>query len=246
MLPEAADPVAVVTGGGQGIGRAVVRRLAEDGYSVVAIDLQEEAVTTVARELSDAGFRVRAVAADVSDRSAIADALSVYETVEACVCAAGVSWLKTIEEVTEDDFRRILEVNLIGSFVVAQESLKRMERGGRIVFFASRAAVGGVGFPHYVASKAAVVGLTRAMALELRDREIAVNAVSPGFTDTPMTRSMPAEDFAKWSALEPSGKPASPDQIAQAVSFFTDRRTQFVTGQVLYADGGKSLGGTLI
>ncbi len=238
--------VAIVTGGGQGIGRAVVRRLARDGFHVLAIDRQEEAVRGVAEDLAGEGLSAEAVPADVTDRAAIAGALAAHPSVAACVCAAGVSWLKSIDEVTEDDFRRILDVNLIGSFIVAQEALKRMGAGGRIVFIASRAAVGGVGFPHYVASKAAVIGLTRAMALELRERQIAVNAVSPGFTDTPMTRSMPAEDFAKWSALEPGGKPAAPDQIAQAVAFFTDARTDFVTGQVLYADGGKSLGGTLI
>jgi len=245
-MSAAAEAVAIVTGAGQGIGRAVVRRLVKDGFRVMAIDREAQAVQSVASELTTDGYAVDAVVADVTDRAAIAEAIAGFGSIDACVCAAGVSWLKTIDDVTEDDFRQIMEVNLIGSFIVAQEALKKMDRGGRIVFIASRAAVGGIGFPHYVASKAAVVGLTRAMALELRDRGIAVNAVSPGFTDTPMTRAAPAEDFARWSAMEPSGKPASPGQIAGTIAFFADRQTEFVTGQVLYADGGKSLGGTLI
>lgn len=245
-MATAAKRVAVVTGAGQGIGRAVVRRLAQAGCSVVAIDREAAAVHSTADELKAEGYVVDAVVADVTDRATIAEAIAHTGPIAACVCAAGISSLKTIDEVTEDDFRQIMEVNLIGSFIVAQEALKEMGRGGRIVFIASRAAVGGVGFPHYVASKAAVVGLTRAMAMELRERGVAVNAVSPGFTDTPMTRAAPAEDFARWSAMEPSGKPASPDQIARTIAFLADSETEFVTGQILYADGGKSLGGTVI
>lgn len=245
-MTAAAKGVAVVTGAGQGIGRAVVRRLAEAGHALVAIDREADAVKSAAKELNDEGYVVEAAVADVTNRSAVAGAIAHVGPVTACVCAAGVSSLRTIDDVTEDDFRQIMDVNLIGSFIVAQEAMRKMARGGRIVFIASRAAVGGIGFPHYVASKAAVVGLTRAMALELRARGIAVNAVSPGFTDTPMTRAAPAEDFARWSAMEPSGKPASPDQIARTIAFFADPETEFVTGQILYADGGKSLGGTVI
>ena len=118
--------------------------------------------------------------------------------------------------------------------------------GGRIVTISSRGALGGTRFAHYVASKSAVVGLTRAMAMELRDKEIAVNSVAPGFTDTPMTRSAPPEMFAQWEALEPRGKAASPDEIAHAVSFLASPQTHFITGQTLFVDGGKSLGGLSI
>jgi len=134
-------------------------------------------------------------------------------------------------------------VNVIGTFLPAQEAARRMHAGGRIVTVSSRGALGGTRFAHYVASKAAVIGLTRAMAMELRARQIAVNSVAPGFTDTPMTRSAPAEMFAAWEQLEPSGKAATPDIIADAIAFLASPGTRFITGQTLFVDGGKSLGG---
>ena len=118
-----------------------------------------------------------------------------------------------------------------------------MVAGGRIVTISSRGALGGTRFAHYVASKAAVIGLTRAMAMELRPARIAVNSVAPGFTDTPMTRSAPPEMFAAWEAIEPAGKAADPAEIAHAIAFFAAPGTRFITGQTLFVDGGKSLGG---
>ena len=115
--------------------------------------------------------------------------------------------------------------------------------GGRIVTISSRGALGGTRVAHYATSKAAVVGLTRAMAMELRQQQIAVNSVAPGFTDTPMTRSAPSEMFAAWEALEPRGTAASPAEIAHAIAFFAAPQTTFITGQTLFVDGGKSLGG---
>ena len=121
-----------------------------------------------------------------------------------------------------------------------------MLAGGRNVTISSRGALGGTRFAHYVASKAAVIGLTRAMAMELRASRISVNSVAPGFTDTPMTRSAPPEMFSAWEALEPAGKAASPDEIANAIAFFAAPTTTFITGQTLFVDGGKSLGGLTI
>lgn len=137
----------------------------------------------------------------------------------------------------------MLDVNVVGTFIPAQEAARRMQRGGPIVTISSRGALGGTRFAHYVASKAAVIGLTRAMAMELRASGIAVNSIAPGFTDTPMTRSAPPEMFAAWEQLEPSGKAASPDEIANAVAFLAAPTTTFITGQTLFVDGGKSLGG---
>jgi 3-oxoacyl-[acyl-carrier protein] reductase len=159
------------------------------------------------------------------------------------VTAAGIYEDARVLDLGEDAFRRMLDVNVVGTFIPAQEAARRMAAGGRIVTISSRGALGGTRFAHYVASKAAVVGLTRAMAMELRQARIAVNSVAPGFTDTPMTRSAPAEMFSAWEALEPSGKAASPEEIAHAVAFLASPRTSFITGQTLFVDGGKSLGG---
>jgi len=238
-----AAEVAVVTGAAQGIGLAVARRLAMDGFRVLAMDRDGPSLAAAVAALNADGHDVTATALDVTDRRAVVAAFAPFAHIDVAVCAAGAYWPKRFDELDEDDFRRIMEVNLIGVFVVAQEAARRMGRGGRIVPIASRGALGGTGFAHYVASKAAVVGLVRAMAMELREREICVNAVAPGFTATAMTRRMPPDEYAKAVALEPRKRPAEPEEIADAVSFFASPRSRFATGQTLFVDGGKSLGG---
>ena len=235
--------IAVVSGGAQGIGGAIVRRLAEDGFRVLALDLKAEVLEAHASALRAEGLDVTGIACDISNRAGVAAAFAPLPKVDVAVSAAGIYWPRKFDELVEDDFRRIMEVNLIGVFLLAQEALKKMGPGGRIIPISSRAVAGGTGFPHYVASKAAVVGLVRAMAMELRTRQIAVNSIAPGFTDTAMTRSMPPDQYAASVKLEPSGRAGDPTDIANAVSFLASPRTSFITGQIIYVDGGKSLGG---
>ncbi len=236
-------PVAFVTGAAQGIGLAAAKRLAEDGFWVFAMDRMADTLAAACATLRDAGLDVLATPCDVCDRTSVVAALDRADRVDAMVTAAGIYNDAQFLDLTEDQFRRMLDVNVVGTFIPAQEAARRMKPGGRIVTISSRGALGGTRFAHYVASKAAVIGLTRAMAMELRAKRIAVNSVAPGFTDTPMTRSAPPEMFAAWESLEPSGKAASPDEIASAISFFASPKTSFVTGQTLFVDGGKSLGG---
>ncbi len=236
-------PVAFVTGAAQGIGLATAARLAADGFRVVAMDRNGDRLYSAVALLQQQSLDVFAAVVDICDRATVAAALDAQPRVDAMVCAAGIANHAHVLDLTEDAFRGMLEVNVIGTFIPAQEAARRMQAGGRIVTVSSRGALGGTNFAHYVASKAAVIGLTRAMAMELRERQIAVNSVAPGFTDTPMTRSAPSELFASWEALEPSGKAATPELIANAIAFFAAPGTQFVTGQTLFVDGGKSLGG---
>lgn len=235
--------VAFVTGAAQGIGLATARRLATDGFRVVAMDRNAEKLGSEVAALVTQGFDMVAAAVDICDRASVVAALDAQPRVDVMVCAAGIYNDAKLLDLTEDAFRSMLEVNVIGTFIPAQEAARRMQEGGRIVTISSRGALGGTRFAHYVASKAAVIGLTRAMAMELRERRISVNSVAPGFTDTPMTRSAPAEMFAAWEQLEPGGKAATPDVIANAIAFFAAPASSFVTGQTLFVDGGKSLGG---
>lgn len=235
--------VAFITGAASGIGRATAERLARDGFRVVAIDRNAQAVNALANELVTSGWDAIACVADVCDRKAIAAILDAQPRVDVLVCAAGIGPMCSFDQITDDAFRAILEVNLMGVFIAAQETIRRMKAGGRVVTVSSRAALGGSGFAHYVASKAGVVGLTRAMAMDLRHRQIAVNSVAPGFTDTGMTRALTPEQFAAASSLEPSGRPADPSEIAHAIAFLASQKTSFITGQTLFVDGGKSLGG---
>lgn len=240
-----AKQIAFVTGAAQGIGRATAARLAKDGFHVIAMD-RSPSVKDAAAQLQQQGLDVVAAVVDICDRSGVIAVLAGQPRVDVMVCAAGIYNDAALLDLTEDAFRQMLEVNVIGTFIPAQEAARRMTAGGRIVTISSRGALGGTRFAHYVASKAAVIGLTRAMAMELRGAQIAVNSVAPGFTDTPMTRSAPAEMFAAWEKIEPSGKAASPDDIANAIAFLSASSTQFITGQTLFVDGGKSLGGLTI
>ena len=235
--------VAFVTGAAQGIGLATAARLARDGFSVVAMDRSAAQLQSAVAKLVEQGLDVTAAVADICNREAVCAVLDAAPRVDAMVCAAGIYNDAKLLDLTEDAFRQMLEVNVIGTFIPAQEAARRMQAGGRIVTISSRGALGGTRFAHYVASKAAVIGLTRAMAMELRDAQIAVNSVAPGFTDTPMTRSAPAEMFSAWEKIEPLGKAASPDEIANAIAFLAAPSTSFITGQTLFVDGGKSLGG---
>lgn len=243
---RASSEIAFVTGAAQGIGHAVVRRLAEDGFRVVAMDRNATALEAAVEAMREASRDVVAAPCDVCDRAGVVAILGRETRVDVMVTAAGIYEDARFLDLGEDAFRRMLDVNVVGTFIPAQEAARRMAAGGRIVTISSRGALGGTRFAHYVASKAAVVGLTRAMAMELRQARIAVNSVAPGFTDTPMTRSAPAEMFSAWEALEPSGKAASPEEIAHAVAFLASPRTSFITGQTLFVDGGKSLGGLAI
>lgn len=238
-----AGRIAFVTGAAQGIGLATVERLAREGWRVVGLDRRAEALNAAVAALKAQGLEVAASACDVCDRAAVLAALQAEPRIDAMVCAAGIYNDAALLELSELAFRQMLEVNVIGTFIPAQEAARRMQAGGRIVTVSSRGALGGTRFAHYVASKAAVIGLTRAMAMELRPRQIAVNSVAPGFTDTPMTRSAPPEMFAAWEQLEPGGRAATPDMIADAIAFLASPRTRFITGQTLFVDGGKSLGG---
>lgn len=232
-----------VTGAAQGIGEAIAAHLAQHGWRVVMIDRNAEAVEQSAARLAGQGADVGAVALDVCDGAAVNACIDSEARVDAVVTAAGAYSKRDFFDLTAEDFRHMSDVNVTGSFLIAQAAARRMQAGGRIVTISSRGALGGRHFAHYAASKAAVIGLTRAMAMELRDQQITVNSIAPGFTDTPMTRSAPPELFEQWEKLEARGKAAQPGEIAASVGFLLSKEAGFITGQCLFVDGGKSLGG---
>lgn len=233
---------AIVSGGAQGIGLATVELLARQGYSVVAMDKNPEVLKRAA-DLAADGLAVRGRVVDVTERESIREAIADLETIDVVVCAAGIVIPKPLDEQSDDDFRRTYDVNVHGVFRLAQEALRRMGEGGRIVMVSSRGVLGGRGNVAYASSKAAVVGMVRAMAMDLRDRFITVNAVAPGFTDTPMIQAFGQEGIAAASALEARGRPAHPAEIAPAIAFLASPDASYITGQTLFVDGGKSLGG---
>jgi len=244
-LPRLDDgPIALVTGGGSGIGRAIVERLAADGFQVVVLDRDAAAGAQVRTSCRRQGLAVWSRVVDLVDEAACRQLVAALPPLAVLVNNAGVFDERPFDDVSADDFRRAFEINLVAVATLTQEAARRMGHGGRVINIASRAYLGARNHPHYVASKAAVAGFTRAAAMELASRGILVNAVAPGLIDTPLLRQLTPERLAAQLALQPTGKAGRPEDVANAVAFLASTRTDFITGQVLFVDGGKSLGGS--
>lgn len=235
---------ALVTGGASGMGLAIVERLARDGFSVALVDRDARSAQRETDRLQSLGLYVHSHVLDLTDEVAVRTLVHELPPITALVNNAGIFDERKFMEVSSADFRRAFEINLIAIATLTQSTVKKMADGGRIVNIASRAYLGAKNHPHYVASKAALVGYTRASAMELASRGILVNAIAPGLIDTPILRALTPERLAAQLALQPTGRAGRPEDIAQAVSFLVSPQTSFITGQVLFVDGGKSLGGT--
>lgn len=232
---------AVVTGAARGIGKGIVERLAAEGYRVIAIDRLPE-VEQMAAQLRDQGRDVTAELCDVRDRAAISALMERHAPLDVIVNNAAITGTYPFEELTEELFRETYDINTVGTFVVGQEGARRMRNGGRIVNIASRSFAGAPQMAHYAASKTAVVGLTRAMAIDLSPRDIRVNAVAPGVVNTEMLHYMNEEQQARMLEFQLLGRIGEPEDIARAVSFLASAENRYITGQVLIVDGGRSLG----
>lgn len=239
---DAEKEVALVTGAGRGIGLATVRRLVEDGFHVVMVDVKPDPITENAAALKAGGASVEHHVLSITDRKAVARLIGALPRLDVLVNNAAVFWDGKFDEVTEDDFRKMYDVNVVGTFIMAQEAAKVMKRGARIVNVASRAYLAGYAHAPYITSKAGTVGLTRSMAIDLAPRGIFVNAIAPGLIETDMFRSLTPERQEELIAKQPTKEVGQPEDIANGICFFADRRTRNVTGQVLTLDGGRSMG----
>lgn len=236
-------PEAIVTGAGAGIGRAIAHRLADEGFAVIVTDRAATSAAETVHQLQDRGREARAEVLDITDAEATGRLIAGAKNLRVLVNNAGIFDVREFDKLTADDFRRMYEVNLVATFSLCQQAARILPEGGRIINLASRAAFGARNYAHYVASKAGVAGFTKALALELAARQITVNAVAPGVIVTDMLLQRP-DGIAELAAQQPTGKLGRPEDIAHAVAFFASPLADFITGQVLIVDGGRSVGGT--
>lgn len=244
------DKVAFVTGAGSGIGRAISRRLAREGASVLVTDIDLALAEKTVGLIEEAGGTAAAAEVDVRDRAAIAaaadDALARWGHLDLLVNNAGLVTKHSFADLTEDAWDLVLDVNLKGQFLVAQEVTRRMSEGGAVVNLSTVEALvivtsGTTAQPHYNASKGGVPMLTKALAVELAPQGIRVNCVAPGpiatdFFDYEMVTSEEGLEFMKQRLLIP--RVGQPEDIAAAVNFLLSDEASFITGIQLPVDGG--------
>ncbi|MEZ5782576.1 MAG: SDR family NAD(P)-dependent oxidoreductase [Rhizobiaceae bacterium] len=234
--------VALITGAGRGIGLATTQRLLEDGFHVVMVDLHPEPLMSNADRLRTASNSLEPHVLSVTDRAAVSALIASLPRLDVLVNNAAIFWDGKFDAATEDDFRKMYEVNVVGSFIMAQECTRIMKRGGRIINIASRAYLAGYAHAPYITSKAGTVGLSRGMAIDLAAKGISVNVIAPGLIETEMFRSLTPERQQELIAKQPTKEVGQPEDIANGVSFFASPRTRNVTGQILTLDGGRSMG----
>jgi 2-hydroxycyclohexanecarboxyl-CoA dehydrogenase len=246
--------VAVVTGGGSGIGLAISRRLAADGHAVAVLDLNADGATEVAKSIVEAGGKALALTVDVGEREQVQGAIEGVRLELGpplvLVNNAGISATNTrFVDLSPETWERYLKVNLTGAFHCCQMVLPDMlaARWGRIVNISSSSTHGGQPLiSHYVTPKSGLNGLTKSLALEYGPRGIAVNAITPGFIDTPLLRASEERgDFGPGGVEEaiartPVRRTGQPEDIAAMCSFLCRDEASYVTGQILGVNGGRN------
>ncbi|MEG4446128.1 SDR family oxidoreductase [Microcoleus sp. AT9_B5] len=237
--------VAIVTGSSRGIGRAIALRLSQEGASVVINYARgAQQAKDVVSAIEAAGGKALAVQADVSKIAEICNlfdrTLETYSQVDILVNNAGVILYKPVAEVTEAEFDNLFAINVKGTFFACQEAAKRMADGGRIVnFSSSTTAMLLPTYGAYVATKGAVEQLTRSLAKELGDRQITVNVISPGPTDTELfTVGKTAEQIQRFTQITALGRLGKVEDIADVTAFLCSEQARWITGQNIRVNGG--------
>jgi 3-oxoacyl-[acyl-carrier protein] reductase len=253
-MPGVQDRVALVTGGAQGIGEAIAQRLAADGAKVGVLDLQLEAAQAVAETIKAKGGHAVGLGADVSKRdqvqAAVDQLVGEFGGLHILVNNAGVLRDNLLFKMSDDDWTMVMEVHLRGAFLCSQIAQKHMvaDKYGRIVCMSSTSALGNRGQANYSTAKAGLQGLTKTLAIELGPFGVTANAIAPGFIETAMTKAT-AERIGTTieqmresaAATLPVRRGGVPADIANTVAFLVGEEAGYVTGQVIYVDGGRGI-----
>jgi 3-oxoacyl-(acyl-carrier-protein) reductase len=242
------NKVALITGGGSGIGEATAMRFAEEGAKVVINDVDMENANKVAEKIKANGGEVLVLKADVSDKSEVEGMIEQVQEhfgrLDVLVNNAGINRDAFVKKMTEEQWDMVININLKGTFLCSQAVLKVMgeQKSGRIINTSSIGALGNPGQANYAASKCGVIGLTKTLALEFARYNINVNCVAPGATKTPMTASMPEDIAEMFKKKIPLRRFAESNEIANMHVFLASDEASYITGQVIFVDGGLSVG----
>jgi len=242
--------VALVTGSGRGIGKTIALKLAENGATLIINDVGDSApAEQTVTEIKNLNRPAMAVMADVSSSTdvnrMVETAIATYGKVDILVNNAGITRDQLTMKMTDEEWDKVLAIDLKSVFLCTRAVLRPMlkQHSGRIISMSSVVGIiGNAGQANYAAAKAGIIGFTRTIAKEVASRGITVNAVAPGFIDTPMTQVLPAERKQALLANIPLGYLGTPRDIAETVAFLASEEARYITGQVITVDGGISLG----
>jgi 3-oxoacyl-[acyl-carrier protein] reductase len=240
------NKVSIVTGGAQGLGRAIGLRLAEAGADIAIFDINLESAKKVAKEIESIGGKAVSLKVDVSKHLEVEmmvdRVLKEFGRIDILINNAGISQVVTIEDMTEEDWDRVMAVNLKSVFLCSKAviGIMKKQRSGKIVNMGSVAGkVGGfTATCAYSVSKAGIMCFTKALARELAPFGITVNAVAPGVIDTEMAENISGGDFSRYLKNIPLGKIGSPEDVANAVAFLVSDEARYITGEILDVNGG--------
>jgi 3-oxoacyl-[acyl-carrier protein] reductase len=237
--------VALVTGAAQGIGKAVALLLARNGAEIIVSDINLEKAEETAKEVQALGRKALAIKVDVAKlddvEKMVGAILARFGQVDILVNNAGIARDKLILRMTEEDWDAVLNINLKGTFNCTKAVVRHMskQRSGKIVNIASVVGeMGNAGQGNYAASKAGVIGFTKTIAREFAQRGINVNAIAPGYIETPMTDALPDKAKEELKRLIPMDRLGKPEDVAEAVLFLVSEASSYITGQVLNVNGG--------
>ena len=238
---------AVVTGAGSGIGESIAKRAAAAGAHVVVVDVVGEAARRVAREIRDSGEEALALVGDVANPDAVhrvrTEVISAFGRVDILVNNAGIVQDVQLHKMEGWQWDTVIAVNLTGTYLMTRAFAKGMvdQGSGRIVNIASRSLLGNFGQTNYAASKAGIVGLTKSLAIELGPAGINVNAIAPGYIETPIMEKVPDEVRDRAVRAAPLRVAGRPEDVANAAVFLASDLASYITGQCLFVCGGRSL-----
>ncbi|MBC7327449.1 3-oxoacyl-[acyl-carrier-protein] reductase [bacterium] len=243
------DKVAIVTGAGRGIGKAIARRLASEGAKVVICDIDKESAEKTAEEIrKEFATEALALFVDVADENSVnamvGEVIKAFGKIDILVNNAGITRDDLLLRMSVEDWDKVISVNLKSVFLCTKAVARHMvrQRFGRIVNISSVIGLrGNVGQTNYGASKAGIIGFTKSAARELAGRNITVNAVAPGYISTEMTEKLPNELKEQMLRQVPLGRPGQPEDVAGVVAFLCSDDASYITGEIIRVDGGMAM-----